>query len=257
MEFTIDPTVFISLCAISLIAGFIDAIVGGGGMLTVPALLTAGLPPHIALGTNKLAASFGSLTSSFTFYRKKLFNIRFWRLSLLFTAVGAVIGTLMVNYISTGFLEKSLPVLIVLTAIYTLFCKKNIESQNGLPKVNQTLKIKQSIQGFTLGFYDGLAGPGTGAFWTVSSSILYKFNILLNLGLARSANFVSNILSLITFIYLGHVNFLLGLSMGLFIMCGSWLGARSAIKFGGKFIRPLFIIVVILISINLTYNAWG
>ena len=107
-----------------------------------------------------------------------------------------------------------------------------------------------------LGFYDGVAGPGTGAFWTASSSALYKINILLSSGLDRSTNFVSNICSLFTFIYLGYVNLLLGISMGFFIMIGAWLGAKSAIKFGNKFIKPVFISVVLLMSINLAFNAW-
>ena len=111
-------------------------------------------------------------------------------------------------------------------------------------------------QGLILGFYDGVAGPGTGAFWTASSSALYKINILLSSGLARSTNFVSNICSLFTFIYLGYVNLLLGISMGFFIMIGAWLGAKSAIKFGNKFIKPVFISVVLLMSINLAFNAW-
>ena len=107
-----------------------------------------------------------------------------------------------------------------------------------------------------LGFYDGLAGPGTGAFWVSSSNILYKIDILLSCGLARFTNFISNFCSLLTFIYLGHVNFVLGISMGIFIMLGAWVGAHWAIKFGSKFIRPVFITVVIAMSANLGYQAW-
>ncbi len=256
MELSLDITLWITLCGVGFIAGFIDAIVGGGGMLTVPTLLTIGLPAHVALGTNKLAASFGSLTASITFYRKKLFDPKFWRLSIIFTAIGAVIGTLIVNYLSTEFLEKVLPILIAITALYTLLAKSVVESTAGLPLLNPVIKAKQIIQGFILGFYDGVAGPGTGAFWMASSNLLYKVNILLSCGLARSTNFVSNFCSLLTFIYLGHVNALLGISMGLFIMCGAWIGARSAIKYGGKFIRPIFIVVVIVMSVNLAYQAW-
>jgi uncharacterized membrane protein YfcA len=101
-----------------------------------------------------------------------------------------------------------------------------------------------------------LAGPGTGAFWTVSSIVLYKVNILTSCGLARNMNFISNICSLVTFIYLAQVNFMLGVSMGVFIMLGAWVGAHSAIKFGVNFIKPIFIIVVLGLSINLAINAW-
>ena len=219
----LDISLWITLCSVGFVAGLIDAIAGGGGMLTVPTLLTSGLPPHVALGTNKLAASFGSLTASFTFYRKNLFNPKYWRLSIIATAAGAILGTIIVNFLSVEFLDKYIPVLVVLTAIYTLFSRSVTSEVLGLPIKNKIIKIKQ---------------------------------ILLSSGLARSTNFVSNFFSLLTFIYLGHVNFVLGISMGIFIMLGAWVGAHWAIKFGSKFIRPVFITVVILMSVNLAYQAW-
>jgi len=257
MEPVLDLNLWITLCSVGFIAGAIDAIAGGGGMLTIPTLLASGLPPHVALGTNKLAASFGSLTASYTFYKKKLFDPSFWKISLITTAIGAVIGTLAVSFISTDFLNKILPVVIIITAIYTLLAKNIVSNDMGLPENSPSVKVKQSCQGLVLGFYDGIAGPGTGAFWTASSSALYKINILLSCGLARSTNFISNFCSLLTFIYLGYVNLLLGISMGLFIMLGAWIGAHFAIKFGSKFIKPVFIILVIFISLNLAIKAWG
>jgi len=256
IDSTFNFEIWLTLCAVGFVAGLIDAIAGGGGMLTIPTLLTTGLPPHIALGTNKLAASFGSFTASVTFYRKKLFDPNFWRLSILYTAIGAIGGTFAVGYLSSDFLEKSIPILIVITAIYTLFSKTVICEIKGLPPLSPRLKATQSIQGLVLGFYDGIAGPGTGAFWTASSSALYKLNILLSCGLARSTNFVSNFCSLLTFFYFGYVNIIIGISMGLFIMLGAAIGAHWAIKFGNRFIRPVFIIVVISMSVNLTYHAW-
>ncbi|ASP46870.1 TSUP family transporter [Cognaticolwellia beringensis] len=252
----LDMSLWITLCSVGFVAGLIDAIAGGGGMLTVPTLLTSGLPPHVALGTNKLAASFGSFTASFTFYRKNLFNPKYWRLAIIATAIGAILGTIIVNFLSVEFLDKYIPVLIVMTAIYTLFSKSVTSEIQGLPIKTINIKVKQVVQGLILGFYDGVAGPGTGAFWVSSSNAIYRINILLSSGLARSTNFVSNFFSLLTFIYLGHVNFVLGISMGIFIMLGAWVGAHWAIKFGSKFIRPVFITVVILMSINLAYQAW-
>jgi len=252
----LDMSLWITLCSVGFVAGLIDAIAGGGGMLTVPTLLTSGLPPHVALGTNKLAASFGSFTASFTFYRKNLFNPKYWRLALITTAIGAILGTIIVNFLSVEFLDKYIPVLIVMTAIYTLLSKSVTNEIQGLPLQSIQIKVKQVVQGLILGFYDGVAGPGTGAFWVSSSNAIYRINILLSSGLARSTNFVSNFFSLLTFIYLGHVNFVLGISMGIFIMLGAWVGAHWAIKFGSKFIRPVFITVVILMSVNLAYQAW-
>lgn len=256
MDPVLDINMWMLICGVGFIAGFIDAVAGGGGMLTVPTLLASGLPPHVALGTNKLASTFGSSTASLAFYRKRLFNPYFWRYALVMTAIGAILGTILVSYLSTELLEKALPIIIICTAIYTFFSSSASQEHTALPDENFNLIKKQSVQGFTLGFYDGIAGPGTGAFWTASSSALYKINILLSCGLARSCNFISNICSLVTFIYLGHVNLLLGLAMGLFLMAGAWVGAHSAIHYGQKFIRPVFILVVVCLSVNLAYRAW-
>ncbi|TMO97833.1 hypothetical protein CWC14_07785 [Pseudoalteromonas sp. S3260] len=255
-ELALDPTTWAILCGVALLAGFIDAIAGGGGLLTVPALLTAGLPPHLTLGTNKLAASFGSLTASITYYKKQLFNPRFWFASIMATAIGALLGTLIVDHLSIEFLNKLLPIIIILVVCYSLFGNLSTTQSDDLPKLTRTIKVKQWLQGLSLGFFDGLAGPGTGTFWTASNGMLYKMSLLLNCGLARSMNFVSNFISLITFVALGHVNFLLGITMGFFIMLGAWFGAHSAIRFGSKFIRPVFNTMVILLALKLIYEAY-
>lgn len=253
----IEPSSWVILCTVALVAGFIDAIAGGGGMLTVPALLTSGVPPHIALGTNKLASSFGSLTASVTYYKKQLFKPRFWLVSSITTAVGAILGTLLVDKLSVDFLHKLIPILIIFVAIYSLFSNKTNEEHAPLPERNHKLYLTQGLQGSLLGFFDGLAGPGTGTFWTASNQVLYKMGILFNCGLARSMNFISNVVSLTTFVILGHVNLLLGVTMGVFLMIGAWIGAHSAIRFGNKLIRPVFNGIVILLALKLIWQAYG
>lgn len=257
MDFLLDPTVLAALCAVAFVAGFIDAIAGGGGLLTVPALLTAGLPPHLVLGTNKLAATFGSLTASVTYYRKKLFDPIFWRHALIATAVGACIGVLVVDQISKATLEKVLPVVILIAALYSLFVKVQPDDQLQLPTPDRKHRWIQRIQGLGLGFYDGIAGPGTGSFWMVSSMALYKINLLLTSGVARTMNFVSNIFALATFAWLGHIHLQLGIAMGLCLMLGSYLGAHTAIRFGSRLIKPLFIIMVMAIASRLLWQQWS
>lgn len=256
LELLNDVPLWLILSVTALVAGFLDAIVGGGGLLTVPALLSAGLPPHLALGTNKLAACFSSATSSLTYYKQNLFSPRFWRHCFIATAIGAIIGTVAVNLIDASWLEKILPVLIFATAIYTLFRKANTSDETPLPPNTPTTRRKQCGQGLGLGFYDGFAGPGTGAFWTVTSQHLYNMDILRSCGLARNMNFVSNFTSLITFMLLAKVDYRIGLSMGVCLMLGAYIGAHSAIRFGGNFIRPVFVIVVLLMSSKLAWDAW-
>jgi len=255
-EFVLDPNSWMILALVGLLAGFIDAVVGGGGMLTVPELLSAGLPPHLALGTNKLSASFASGTAAYTYFRKKLFDPTFWKHCFYSTFIGAFLGTVFVNFISTEFLNKFLPLIILAVAIYTLFSRVKEVDNSKLPENTPALRIKQRIQGFTLGFYDGVSGPGTGAFWVISNMHLYRLNILLSSGIAKAMNFTSNIVALLTFIYFGQVDWFIGLTMGVCLMLGAFIGAHSAIHFGAKFIRPLFIIIVVAMAINLGYNAW-
>lgn len=252
---SIDTLTFAVLLAVAATAGFIDAIAGGGGLLTIPALLTAGLPPHLALGTNKLAASFGSATASLTFYRRGFFNPIFWWQAALFTFIGAILGTLMADWLDATWLDRLLPIIVCLTALYVLLQKKQPKQQE-LPPLAPGRPLYQRLQGLSIGFYDGVAGPGTGSFWVVSSMGLYKLSMLYASGVARSMNFISNIVSLAVFLLLGHVHLFLGFSLGVAIMTGSYLGARLAIHFGSPFIRPLFISVVLIISARLVWQAW-
>ncbi|WP_019616674.1 sulfite exporter TauE/SafE family protein [Psychromonas ossibalaenae] len=255
-EVLFDPSTWVLIVLVGLAAGFIDAVVGGGGMLTVPTLLSLGLPPHLTLGTNKLSACFASGTAAYTYFKKQLFSPQFWKESFYSTLIGAAAGTVFVNLVSTKWLEKLLPLIILAVAVYSLFnCVRDIDNHQ-LPPVNRLLRIKQSIQGFLLGFYDGASGPGTGAFWVLSTMRLYRLNILLSSGIAKSMNFTSNLTSFAIFLYYGQVNWLIGLTMGFCLMLGAYIGAHSAIHFGAKFIRPIFISIVVIMALNLGYNAW-
>lgn len=257
MELLLDPNHLALLALIGIIAGFIDAIVGGGGLLSIPALLAIGIPPHLALGTNKLAACFGSITSSYTYYKQQLFTPKFWKNCAIATFIGAIIGSGLVFLINPAWLEKILPLLIISIAIYTLFSPKAMGTKATEAPNNRPSKTKQTLQGLALGGYDGFAGPGIGAFWTVSSISLYKLPLLQSCALARIMTSVSNITALIIFASLGQVNWILGLWMGVCMMAGSFIGARSAIRFGIPFIKPLFIISVVSIATHLAWTAWA
>lgn len=251
--FSLSPELLLILSVVAFIAGFIDAIAGGGGLITVPALLTAGVPPHLVLGTNKLSATFGSATASFAYYRKKLFLPKLWWPNLIATAIGAVIGAVIAHNLSASFLEKFLPIIVFSCGLYFLFSKtpNKVMAENAVIK-----KPRQWPQGFTLGFYDGVAGPGTGAFWMVSTLLMYPVDLLRASGVARTMNFVSNGMALAVFIAYNQVAWLLGLCMGLALMMGAYLGANSAIKGGSKLIRPIFICVVMAITIRLVWKGW-
>lgn len=242
------------LMVVAFIAGFIDAIAGGGGLITIPALLTVGIPPHLSLGTNKLAASFGSLTATITFYRQGLFEPKQWQSAALGTLIGAIAGTLIAHILEASFIAKALPLMIISTAIYTLLVRPS--SQHDHDKAPKKSAFFQLSHGIVLGGYDGVAGPGTGAFWTASALHFYRLKMLNVLGLARTMNFISNAASLTTFALLGHVAWLLGIAMGSTLMLGAWCGAHSAIRMGNEWVRRVFVALVIVISLRLAWQHW-
>ncbi len=240
------------LMLVAFLAGFIDAIAGGGGLITIPALLTAGIPPHLSLGTNKLSASFGSLTATITFFRKGLFDPALWKVAALGTLIGATTGTFIASILNADFIAKALPLIIIATAIYTLISRPATPDENAEKKSG----LFQGIHGFILGGYDGVAGPGTGAFWTASALHFYRMEMLKTLGLARTMNFISNFTSLVTFAWLGHVAWGLGIAMGSTLMLGAWCGSHSAIRMGNVWVRRVFILLVIMISLRLAWQHW-
>ncbi|OQX37720.1 MAG: hypothetical protein B0D91_06215 [Oceanospirillales bacterium LUC14_002_19_P2] len=256
LELSMDPGLFAVLSIIAFLAGFVDAVAGGGGLLMIPALLSAGIPPHISLGTNKLSASFGSFMASLTFYRKGIFRPRFWILAACATAIGATMGTFSVDLVSTEWLNRLLPLAVFANGVYMLLHKSNKKDDAVEKNPTQPNRIVQSLQGLIIGFYDGFAGPGTGSFWAVSNMSFHRLNLLVASGAARAMNFISNIISLLTFAWLGHVNWMLGIGLGLSLMLGSLLGAHSAVRLGSRFIKPVFILVVLAISIHLVIKHW-
>ena len=252
-ELVTDPSILLALVVVAFIAGFIDAIAGGGGLLTIPALLMAGLPPHLVLGTNKLSATFGSATAAITFYRRKLFNPKQWRTGLICTFIGAALGAILAQYMPASWLNQMLPVIVFSCGLYLLFNPSPPATDNQPTTIK---KGRQIPQGLALGFYDGVAGPGTGAFWTVSTLLLYPLDLLRASGVARNMNFVSNITALTVFILAGQVAWVLGIGMGLAMMFGAILGAKVAIRGGNRLIRPIFILVVLALTARLAWQHW-
>jgi uncharacterized membrane protein YfcA len=172
---------------------------------------------------------------------------------LLGTAIGALLGASLAHWLPAAWLNQMLPVVVFACGLYLLF--------SGPPRVAPAVvaaipRGRQWPQGLALGFYDGVAGPGTGAFWTVSNMLLYPLDLLRASGVARSMNFVSNAMALTVFIVHGQVAWLLGICMGLALMAGAFLGARTAIKGGNRFIRPVFILVVLALTARLAWQHW-
>lgn len=245
----------IFLLAVAFFAGLVDAIAGGGGLLLLPALLTSGVPPHLALGTNKLAATFGSFTASRICIIKGIVKPRFWIVMIFSTLQGSFFGAITAWLLSADFLKKGLSILIFCAATYVLLMRPKTQytSSNNLEKAPLGKSI---LLGNFLGFYDGIAGPGVGSFWTMANVTFFELNLVDASCLARLMNFVSNFVALITFLIVGNVDIILGLTLGTTLMVGAYLGAHSALKYGVPLIRPLFLAMFSLLGIRLIYQIF-
>ena len=234
-------------------AGLIDSIAGGGGLISIPALLSFGYPPHITLGTNKFQSSFGSFTASYYYIKKGAVVIKESLLGIFFTFIGASIGVWTVQQVPGKVLNNIIPFLLIAIIIYT-FTKPNLGDIDIHPRLSK--KVFFPIFGLLLGFYDGFFGPGVGSFWAIAFVTVLGFNFTKATGFTKVMNFTSNIVSFILFLIAGQIIFSAGISMAIGEVLGAKLGSGLVIKKGAKFIRPVFIFVVILTTIKLLYDRF-
>ena len=240
--------ILLTLVAVAGMAGLIDAIAGGGGLLALPALLWAGLPPVQALATNKLQGSFGTLTASFNFVRRGEIDVARLRIPILLTFMGSASGTLAVQRLGSTLLDQIVPSLLIAFALYFLFSPR-IGDQDAQHRIGHGLF--GLLIGFSVGFYDGFFGPGTGSFFAAAFVLLLGYNLRRATAGTKILNFTSNIASLIFFALAGEVIWQVGLPMGLAQMVGAWIGSHLVIRHGTRLIRPLLVIVSLAISLRL------
>lgn len=233
-----------------LLAGFVDSIAGGGGLIALPVLLSVGLPPPLALGTNKFQGSFGTLSASYNYIRKGQANLKESGVGIVFTLTGAGLGAGLIQQLDPGFLKNLIPVLLMVVFLYTLLNK-----QLGF-KRRDALMPRQwffMLFGLGLGFYDGFFGPGTGSFWTAALLALLGYDMTRAAGTTRIMNFTSNIVALCVFIMGQNVLYRAGICMAVGQIIGARIGSSLAIKNGARFIRPFFLVVVFLTIARLGY----
>ncbi len=244
---------YVIFLAASFLAGFVDSIAGGGGIITVPILMASGLPPHVALATNKLQSSFGSFTASANFFRKGLVTFKDIYLGVIFTFIGALIGTNAILLLDAKILNKIIPFMLVVIFLYTLFNPKfgHIDMKSRLTK-----PIFFLIFGILLGFYDGFFGPGTGTFWTIALVTIMGLNLKKATATTKVMNFTSNIVSLGVFLFSGNVLFFIGILMGFGQIVGAFVGSSLVVKKEVTFIRSFFLFIVGVTILKLIYDSW-
>lgn len=233
------------LVAAGFAAAFVDSVVGGGGLIAVPALLMTGLPPGMVLGTNKLCGTLSSLTSTMSFLTSGKIKGRLALALFPLSLIGSVLGAYSAYLLPASFLRPLVVVLLIVVLTYTLLKK----SWQGSPVPAPMAALRKIIAGtaaFALGFYDGFFGPGTGSF-LLFLFLLLGFDFVGASANAKVLNFASNIGSLATFGLLGSVHLGYGLVMGPAMIVGALVGSQVAIRQGAKYVKPLFLLVTFLL----------
>lgn len=236
------------------VAAFVDAVAGGGGLISLPAYIIAGFPTHMALGTNKFASMWGSLLASAKFAKEKKIDFGLIKYLAPLSFVGAILGVRAVLLIDSQVLAPLVMIMVLAVGIYTLFSKTvGLESlYTGSNKKSIGIGMLLAL---TLGFYDGFFGPGTGTFLVFGLIKIFKFDFLLANANAKPLNLASNLASLFAFAVSGKILYLYGIPIAFAMMLGGYLGAKMSIANGTKLIKPLFILMSIgaFIKIILDY----
>ena len=244
-NFSIEILTF--LFFVGVVAGFLDTLVGGGGLLAVPALLLSGIPPIYVLGTNKFQGSMGTGIATFLLFRKKKLDWNSVKNLMLASFIGSIVGGVIIQFVDTQFLSFVIPIVLVFIAIYFIIS----------PKPKSTVSNSKPNKKFELfavpvvGFYDGMFGPGAGSFFAMTGVMLKKLEIIQATILAKPLNFASNIAGFIVFFSFGHIAFLIGLLMMMGQMIGAFFGTHYLLKANPLIIR--FLIVIISISMLIKY----
>lgn len=244
--------VLLFLFVIGIVAGLVDTIAGGGGLITVPSLLLAGVPPIIALGTNRLQASMGELSASVNFFLRSKIDFNHLPMGALFVAIGAGSGSYAVSIISNEALKLIIPFLMVAITIYSIFSKRLKNSVSVHAKITKLRFM--IICGLLIGFYNGFFGPGVGSIWILASTLLLGYSLKEASIFSKPLNLIGNIVSLIFFIFIGTINYKIAFVMGTGQIIGATLGSHMVIKDGDRIIRPVFITVTTTMTLKLLYE---
>jgi len=246
----IIPTTLLALFAVGLIAGTIDAIAGGGGLLTLPALLATGIPPIQAIATAKLQSSAGTCSAALCYLRHGEFELRPLLLALPCTLLGSLAGAGSLSYIDPQLIASLLPLLFVLVGGYFLFSPQvgDLDRQQRISTTSFAVLV-----GGGIGFYDGFLGPGTGTFLAVGFIVLLGYNLRRATAAAKILNLTSNLAALALFIHGEQIIWSYGLVMAAGQILGGSIGARLALRGGSRLIRPL-VVSVCLIMVG---KIWG
>ena len=243
------PLLFVT----GLLAGTVDAVAGGGGLISLPVLLGVGVPPHLALGTNKLQSSIGTSIATWSYHRHGLVKWHTAVRGILLVLAGAVTGACLAQLISSSLLKSLIPGILLVILLYAMFAPK-FGAEDREPKLSEARFFL--IFGLLLGFYDGFLGPGAGSFWVFSLTYFLGYNLTKATAYTKVFNLTSNLAALFCFAVANNIDYEVGLCMAAGQLVGGRLGALIAIKRGAQVIRPLFLVMVCVTIGVLLYKQY-
>ena len=247
IEFTVTWPVLVFVCLLVGLAGFVDASAGGGGIIALPAYVFTGMPAHFALGCNKFSSACGTTLSVFKFWKAGAVSIRSSLLAAFSSFIGSGIAASIVLTIPDHVIKTMLLIILPLAAI-VIFLKKDMGEDDLSHSLSRRSAILLSLLiGFLIGGYDGMFGPGAGTFAIFAFSSIMKYDIKTASGNAKIVNLASNYASLFTFALAGTVYYQIAIPAAICNIIGNYIGAAHALKKGGRFIRPMMIIVFIFL----------
>lgn len=252
-----DSTIILLLCLAAFAAGFIDAIVGGGGLIQTPVglILLPSLPVATVIGTLKVPAFSGTSFAAFQYLKKVDLNWKLLGIMMLLAFPSAFLGSTLLTYVSNDFMKPLLLVVLSFLVIYT-YAKKNFGQQIEKNISAQRQLLNAVAISFVVGLYDGFIGPGTGSFLVVAFIAIMGFDFLNASANAKMVNLATNFGSICLFMLKGKIIWAIALPMAASNALGGWLGAKLAINKGNSFIRIFFLVVVIGTLVRFAYDVF-
>ncbi len=245
----INLITFLIVCPLVFLAGVIDSIAGGGGLISLPAYLIAGIPPHYALGTNKLSSCIGTFASTARYIKNKSVNYRIGAVSVILALAGSFLGANLALMVSESVIKNLLLFVLPFTAFFVLKNKK--ADDNRAPLSDKLTFLIACMASFVIAVYDGFYGPGTGTFLILCYTVFARMDIKTASGNTKIVNLSSNLAAVVTFLLHGKVIFLLGLTAAIFSIAGHYIGSGLVLKKGYKIVKPVMLLVLALLFLTI------
>lgn len=246
---------FAIVCPLVFLAGFVDSIAGGGGLISLPAYLIAGLPTHAAIATNKLSSAMGTTLTTANYARKGFIPLKQAIGCVICALIGSGIGANLALLVNDRYFKFIMVLILPLTAYYVIRSQALIAEKEPYPPLKTAL-LSMAVA-LPIGMYDGFYGPGTGTFLILLLTGLAHMRLEKANGVAKAINLTTNYTSLYVYLTNGKVMLLLGLVSGLFCLAGNWLGSNMFIHGGSKSTRPIMIFVLVLFFVKVLFELIG